>query len=222
MEVLGRRHPVTPETVNQYTGIDKMTLNLDEGRILTVERPYLAMFPKDNIKWGGSDFDFCFVATGKKEAKPRYASEYTFTVGSALQCDVDLAGAANRGFADEIAEDGKVGWTDQGPGNDLYMLPSGLLKNGVMRFSLCSFGRPAPAPNAVRRVFQELPIRSPWDSARVGMAERLGRSIGNARPCRRALNMIGRSSSKKAFATGGCSTTPTAIWKTRVFSNSKA
>lgn len=39
---------------------------------------------------------------------------------------VDLRRAMNMGFADEVAEDGKGGWTDQGADNDLSMMKTGL------------------------------------------------------------------------------------------------
>jgi hypothetical protein len=38
---------------------------------------------------------------------------------------VDISKAANMAFADEVDSDGKGGWTDQGPENDLRMLPVG-------------------------------------------------------------------------------------------------
>lgn len=38
---------------------------------------------------------------------------------------LDLRSAANMGFTDAVASDGKGGWTDQGPENDLRMIPLG-------------------------------------------------------------------------------------------------
>ncbi len=38
---------------------------------------------------------------------------------------VDISKAVNMGFADEVDSDGKGGWTDQGPENDLRMVPTG-------------------------------------------------------------------------------------------------
>lgn len=40
---------------------------------------------------------------------------------------VDLSKQADRGFADDVAGDGRGGWTDEGPDNDLRFMPTGLL-----------------------------------------------------------------------------------------------
>jgi len=41
---------------------------------------------------------------------------------------LDLSSAMNMGFSDDVEGDGKGGWTDQGPENDLRMIKPGLLK----------------------------------------------------------------------------------------------
>ena len=46
---------------------------------------------------------------------------------------LSLRNTANRGFADPIAKDGKGGWTDQGPNNDLAPFPTGKrIFNGIL------------------------------------------------------------------------------------------
>ncbi|MBN1673654.1 MAG: hypothetical protein JXR37_21585 [Kiritimatiellae bacterium] len=49
---------------------------------------------------------------------------------------VPLAAAANMGFADETAGDGKGGWTDQGPENDLHAIPLGERELGGVPFRI--------------------------------------------------------------------------------------
>ncbi len=56
---------------------------------------------------------------------------------------VDISQTSNAGFADEVANDGKGGWTDQGPENDLHMLKPGELKAGPLAFNILD-----PAQNA--------------------------------------------------------------------------
>ncbi len=47
---------------------------------------------------------------------------------------IDLSKSVNMGFVDEIADDGKGGWTDQGPENDLVCMKSGKLELGGILF----------------------------------------------------------------------------------------
>ena len=47
-----------------------------------------------------------------------------------------ISGAANRAFRDERADDHQGSWNDQGPGNDLRMVPAGEHKWGGLRFRI--------------------------------------------------------------------------------------
>ena len=49
---------------------------------------------------------------------------------------LNLAECANMGFADPIADDGRGGWTDQGPENDLSCMKPGRLELGGIRFQI--------------------------------------------------------------------------------------
>ncbi|OGV52254.1 MAG: hypothetical protein A2017_00650 [Lentisphaerae bacterium GWF2_44_16] len=49
---------------------------------------------------------------------------------------IDLTNISNRSFSDEIAGDGKGGWTDQGPGNDLDSIPVGIQYLGRTPFKI--------------------------------------------------------------------------------------
>ena len=60
---------------------------------------------------------------------------------------VNIAKAANVAFADEIGGDGKGGWTDQGPSNDLRMFPTGPGEYAGIRFKVID-----PASNGNRAV----------------------------------------------------------------------
>ena len=60
---------------------------------------------------------------------------------------VDLRPYANRGFADEKAGDGKGGWSDQGPEEDLHGIDPALVSFGGMEFTLID-----PASNGGKSV----------------------------------------------------------------------
>lgn len=49
---------------------------------------------------------------------------------------VDIRTIVNRGFKDEVPGDGKGGWTDQGPDNDLSEFPTGPVKLGGINFDI--------------------------------------------------------------------------------------
>ncbi len=49
---------------------------------------------------------------------------------------ISIAGQANMGFADEVPADDKGGWTDQGPQNDIRMMPVGPKRFGGVLFDI--------------------------------------------------------------------------------------
>jgi len=73
---------------------------------------------------------------------------------------IDLAQAANRALADEVAGDGKGGWTDQGPDLDLRNMPTGDRVIGGVPFRIAGGpkavvavqGTPLPDSDVVREV----------------------------------------------------------------------
>ncbi|MBE3133296.1 MAG: hypothetical protein IMZ55_07465 [Acidobacteria bacterium] len=73
---------------------------------------------------------------------------------------LDLSGAANRSLADDVAGDGKGGWTDEGPARDMRHLPTGDRIVGGMPFRIARGPRavvavqadPKPGADVVREV----------------------------------------------------------------------
>lgn len=61
---------------------------------------------------------------------------------------LDISNGVNMGFADEIADDGKGGWTDQGPENDLNCMKPGRLELGGIVFDILD-----PAKNGGKSCF---------------------------------------------------------------------
>ena len=53
---------------------------------------------------------------------------------------VDLSPIVNRTFHDPAPNDGKGGWTDQGPSNDMRNLPTGIRKVGALNFPVLASG----------------------------------------------------------------------------------
>lgn len=99
----------------------------------------------------------------------RLAGKKTLKLPPVLSYDpVDLRSVMNRSLVDEVADDGKGGWTDQGPEADLRSFPSGSPQSflGVPfqidrekgALVLASSNRPAGAPEVV-----ELPVRGRAD-----------------------------------------------------------
>ncbi len=76
-----------------------------------------------------------YFAPARGELKSS-ALSLDFALSQSVRTPVDLSASANMGFADEVAGDGKGGWTDQGPKNDLSSLKPGALPVGGTSFKV--------------------------------------------------------------------------------------
>ncbi len=72
----------------------------------------------------------------RRDSATLYSLELTCSAPAYQSTPVDLRGAVNMGFADEVADDRKGGWTDQGSDNDLRMLKPGRKSLGGIDFDL--------------------------------------------------------------------------------------
>lgn len=68
---------------------------------------------------------FSMLLSMPKVTPERSRLSLAVTYQSYQATPLDLRRAANMGFTDDTADDGTGGWTDQGPENDLRMLPTG-------------------------------------------------------------------------------------------------
>ncbi len=108
---------------------------------LKIEGPGSVLM-QDNRKFKGRDVSlrFRFDKSSGEISNAKLALKLTpIPYASA---PLDISKAMNMGFADEVAGDGKGGWTDQGSENDLRML-----KTGRAKFCGASFDIVNPAKN---------------------------------------------------------------------------
>ena len=79
----------------------------------------------DSRKWKSEFWSLRLImkTNGSPVKKAELKVRFTYTPYQFYEAD--LRSAVNMGFRDEIAGDGKGGWTDQGPDNDLSMMPVG-------------------------------------------------------------------------------------------------
>ena len=73
---------------------------------------------------------------------------------------IDLTPCANRSFADDVADDGKGGWTDQGPDADLRSFPTGKQSFGNVPFTIGSGAKSIVVLASENRPGKE---NMPWD-----------------------------------------------------------
>lgn len=111
-----------------------------DGGLLTISGT-LSCHVQDDRQWDGGTYSVR-IAIASGEVTQAQA-EYTIRYAPYVVHPVDLKPAANMAWADETADDGKGGWTDQGPDNDLRAI-----KPGEHRLANVPFRLVDPAANA--------------------------------------------------------------------------
>lgn len=100
---------------------------------------------QDNRKFENDTFAFRFGASPRSGKLRESKLSLSFRILPVASQVASLKMAANMGFADEIAGDGKGGWTDQGPENDLRKMKPGTVRAGALPFEVLD-----PAENGGR------------------------------------------------------------------------
>jgi len=85
---------------------------------LTIDASGIVMIV-DNRKFGGKDFSVRLAYNPHKGEISRSQFRATFDLQPLRQAQLSLKSVANRALKDDVADDGRGGWTDQGPDNDL-------------------------------------------------------------------------------------------------------
>ncbi|MBS1372323.1 MAG: hypothetical protein HPZ91_20460 [Lentisphaeria bacterium] len=120
----------------QKSGVEKLVIPLSAGT-LTVSGGRFRIQIQDNRGYRADTFSIRFYPQCDGElAIGRADLDLTFDYRGVNSFPLDLSKVANMGFADETPGDGKGGWTDQGPSNDLRMFRPGTRTFSGIDFSI--------------------------------------------------------------------------------------
>ena len=132
-------------TLLSRSNVKEFRFSVAGGYEMLVSGNPLRLTIQDNRKFDSDTFSFRFGAkpgSGKiKESK----LALSFRIIPVKLQPVSLKKAANMDFVDEAPGDGKGGWTDQGPENDLRKLKPGTVRTGALSFEVLD-----PAENGGR------------------------------------------------------------------------
>lgn len=109
--------------------VQKAEVQLADGKRLTVSGGF-TLTVQDNRKFGNDNFSLRFHCQTLTAETAEIALDFAFT--DARCQPADLRPAANRGFADNNG----IGWTDQGPDNDLHAFTEKEVVSGALRFPI--------------------------------------------------------------------------------------
>ena len=119
---------VCRETIVAHKFCKELKLVIPGGKILEI-RGNFRIVVQDNRVFKKSHNNFSFrISYSQVQKQKELKLDCTIKAYSVKSQTVDITKAANRGFKDDFADDGKGGWTDQGAGHDLRMIPAGIMK----------------------------------------------------------------------------------------------
>lgn len=125
--VLGKR------TIYEEKEAAKHTLVFQSGnKIITLEGFYRIVIQDDRF-YKQKNFSVRLIPAKTMRSGNLFSFEMKIMVRGPNFMPINIASSANMGFSDKIAEDGKGGWTDQGPQQDLRcMTPGKQMIGGVL------------------------------------------------------------------------------------------
>lgn len=115
--------------------VKKLEIPLSSGSIVTLSGN-LTVSVLDGRKFRNDSFLVRLYFSPDSGELATSKLEFRAAVKTIDSSPLDLSLAVNMGLRDEIAGDGKGGWTDQGATNDLRQLSSGLLSMGGVKFQI--------------------------------------------------------------------------------------
>ena len=168
--------------ISPFSGVRQVKIELPEGVLEIRGEPFSAVFqdnriyqPKNSRSPGTCTVHIHPQKSVRKKGEPTSAEfRYTFTFRGIRSVPLNLEKVANRGFRDDVAGDGKGGWNDQGPRNDLRMF-----RPGDYRFYGVEFQVLDPAGNGERNciVLNGAAQTCFLNSAAIGCAGKKGRYL---------------------------------------------
>ncbi|MBN2643492.1 MAG: hypothetical protein JXR78_17705, partial [Victivallales bacterium] len=127
--------PSSPSTerILLWTRVKEFSIDFADQRSLEIEGNAIIKIT-DYREKKGPFFELRIYFTKEKANPVKSQLKLKFTLKSPAQTSLDLTQAVNRGFRDGKAGDGKGGWTDQGPGNDMRSMKDKQIRVGYVNF----------------------------------------------------------------------------------------
>ena len=116
------------------TNVNEIVIQTDKGR-LSISGKFAAQLQDDRI-FGSPEWSLRIALEPAKGLIKNASLDFNLKYEAYSSIVLDISSAMNMAFADEKEGDKQGGWTDQGEGNDLRILPHGLMNLGGINFKI--------------------------------------------------------------------------------------